>query len=79
MIRSQLSNVTDSYDKSLLAQAGLTLELHFSVTRLGGPILRFRGTTDYLRGLFLCVRVSDYWWCPSIFYAAISIYAVSKI
>ena len=63
--RSRLSNVSDCYNKSLLRKRELTLELHFSVVRFSGPSLRFRGITNYLRGLFLRVRVSDQWWCPS--------------
>lgn len=39
------------------------LKLHFSVVIFSGLSLYFRG--DYLCALFLCVRVSDYWWCPS--------------
>ena len=46
---SRLSNVSDSYAISPIAQA--TLELHFSVTGYGGLRLSFRAITKYLRGL----------------------------
>ena len=44
----------------------MTLELHFWAVKSSGLSLRFRSINDYLRGLFLHVRVSDYWWCPGI-------------
>ena len=36
----------------------------FWVVKFSGISVCFRGITDYLHGLFLCVRVSDCWWCP---------------
>ena len=60
MIRSRLPNVSDCYNKSLLVQAGIDARAPFF--RFSGLSLRFRGITDYLRGLFLRVRVSV--WVP---------------
>ena len=51
--------------KLLSRKRELTLELHFSAVRSSAVNLRFHSITDYLRGLFLHVRVSDYWWCHS--------------
>ena len=44
----------------------LTLQLHFWVVRFSGLSLHFHCITDYLHEWFLRMRVSDYWWCPSM-------------
>ena len=53
MIRSRLSNVSDSHVKLFEGKRELTLELRFPAVRSNRLNHRFRSITDYLRGLFL--------------------------
>ena len=65
MIPSRLLNVSDSHVKLFYRKRELMLKLHYSAARSSGVSLRFRSITDYLRGWFLRIWVSDCWWCPS--------------